>query len=443
MLPALPGAGALTPDQADDMEHDPGKLFPFGQCMPLFASPTEPGRLCAGGLDGDFTEPASSAASPEAASASVADAAAEPGVGMIAATEGEDEGTPAGEGEGECEAEAKGDAIAYAERASIAASLKQMVEQGGQRVQWGSALDCPPAATLTPGRRQSRAAPEAGGGRGGQRHEIVDLAQSGEEGDEEEDALPARGGSAGRRRRKVVHDSESDNEDAAKGALQPPSRTAQPSSSPPGLSLPPTLSNSGFCVDDRVLGDWEGKGKWYPGSVKSFDSAIGIYEILYDDGDEEAGVPPERMRREDEEWDPNAASPAKGRPRRVCAKRAVGKKAKSAAKGKVKGRAAKRSRAGSESEESDDDESEDEESGSEYKEGESDEEQEEALVDSGEEESWEEEEIETPLNMGKRRCGKRRIKMNLLVILFFYFYERERVEGHPRTHTHTHTRTVP
>jgi len=65
-----------------------------------------------------------------------------------------------------------------------------------------------------------------------------------------------------------------------------------------------------FTESDRVIGNWKDYGSWYPGQVCRYDPETSTYEIHYDDGDQEMGVPPSRMRREkndgDEEEDEEA-----------------------------------------------------------------------------------------------------------------------------------------
>ena len=67
-----------------------------------------------------------------------------------------------------------------------------------------------------------------------------------------------------------------------------------------------------FAVGDAVEANYGGEGHWYPGRVASVTSDI--YEIAYDDGEAESGVPPANVRRAasaDDGDDATAVEPAK------------------------------------------------------------------------------------------------------------------------------------
>jgi len=54
----------------------------------------------------------------------------------------------------------------------------------------------------------------------------------------------------------------------------------------------------------RVLSNWQGKGRWYWATVDSisysdnYDVAFDTYDLAYDDGDSESDVPCERVAPE-------------------------------------------------------------------------------------------------------------------------------------------------
>lgn len=54
--------------------------------------------------------------------------------------------------------------------------------------------------------------------------------------------------------------------------------------------------SSPLLVNDIIEGNYKGRGNWYPGKV-SQDNGDGTYEIAYDDGESEARVPRDRVRR--------------------------------------------------------------------------------------------------------------------------------------------------
>lgn len=55
-------------------------------------------------------------------------------------------------------------------------------------------------------------------------------------------------------------------------------------------------TSAGFTLDEPVDADYGGKGKWYPGRIAKINKDNGTYDILYDDGDRERGVPGNRIR---------------------------------------------------------------------------------------------------------------------------------------------------
>ena len=54
-------------------------------------------------------------------------------------------------------------------------------------------------------------------------------------------------------------------------------------------------SSSSFSKGDKVEANYAGKGKWYKGTIASKNSN-GTYDLLYEDGDKERGVPSDRIR---------------------------------------------------------------------------------------------------------------------------------------------------
>ena len=56
-----------------------------------------------------------------------------------------------------------------------------------------------------------------------------------------------------------------------------------------------SLSNATFQTNDRVEGNWQSRGRWYPGRVTAV-TAPNSYSIHYDDGSEEHYVPVYRIR---------------------------------------------------------------------------------------------------------------------------------------------------
>ena len=64
---------------------------------------------------------------------------------------------------------------------------------------------------------------------------------------------------------------------------------------------------------DKVEAKYQGKSKWYPGSISRVN-ANGTFDILYDDGDTESGVRESLIRRRERSASPrraNAARPSK------------------------------------------------------------------------------------------------------------------------------------
>jgi hypothetical protein len=55
------------------------------------------------------------------------------------------------------------------------------------------------------------------------------------------------------------------------------------------------VQRSGFQEGSRVEGNYRGKGKWYPGTIR-YAGSNNIYDIHYDDGETERVVPRERVR---------------------------------------------------------------------------------------------------------------------------------------------------
>lgn len=49
-------------------------------------------------------------------------------------------------------------------------------------------------------------------------------------------------------------------------------------------------------VGQRVSANWQNRGKWYPGSIAGVSTTDGTYRITYNDGDREASVPCSRIR---------------------------------------------------------------------------------------------------------------------------------------------------
>ena len=66
-----------------------------------------------------------------------------------------------------------------------------------------------------------------------------------------------------------------------------------------------------FREGDAVEADFRGRGRYYAGKITSVRED-GSYDVLYDDGDAEACVAPESVRRRSEE--PEAARPETGEP---------------------------------------------------------------------------------------------------------------------------------
>ena len=68
-----------------------------------------------------------------------------------------------------------------------------------------------------------------------------------------------------------------------------------------------------FREGDAVEADFRGRGRYYAGKITSVRED-GSYDILYEDGDAEACVAPESVRRRSEESAPEAARPETGEP---------------------------------------------------------------------------------------------------------------------------------
>lgn len=61
-------------------------------------------------------------------------------------------------------------------------------------------------------------------------------------------------------------------------------------------SMNSTPVENPFEQGDKVQAEYRGKGRWYDGIVESYDKESNSYTIKYDDGDEEKGVLPARVR---------------------------------------------------------------------------------------------------------------------------------------------------
>ena len=56
-----------------------------------------------------------------------------------------------------------------------------------------------------------------------------------------------------------------------------------------------SVSNQSFQTNDRIEGNWQNRGRWYPGRVTAV-TAPNNYSVHYDDGSDEHGVPSHRLR---------------------------------------------------------------------------------------------------------------------------------------------------
>ena len=56
-----------------------------------------------------------------------------------------------------------------------------------------------------------------------------------------------------------------------------------------------SVSNESFQTNDRIEGNWQNRGRWYPGRVTAV-TAQNDYSVHYDDGSDEDGVPSNRLR---------------------------------------------------------------------------------------------------------------------------------------------------
>jgi len=63
-----------------------------------------------------------------------------------------------------------------------------------------------------------------------------------------------------------------------------------------------------FAADDKVEADFKGKGKWFPAKVLRLRDDD-TYDILYDDGDKELGIPLSRVRARDAQQQAFAVDP--------------------------------------------------------------------------------------------------------------------------------------
>jgi hypothetical protein len=74
-----------------------------------------------------------------------------------------------------------------------------------------------------------------------------------------------------------------------------PVKKSSPTSVTQGEDTTDYIPSSGkikkhFAVGDQILGNFEGNGEWYPGTIiKAYED--GVYDIDYDDGDSEESVP--------------------------------------------------------------------------------------------------------------------------------------------------------
>lgn len=57
----------------------------------------------------------------------------------------------------------------------------------------------------------------------------------------------------------------------------------------------PTTQTTAFSLNSRVEGNWKGRNTWYRGVIAAV-ADDGTYNIQYDDGDFEEGVPSDRIR---------------------------------------------------------------------------------------------------------------------------------------------------
>ena len=78
-----------------------------------------------------------------------------------------------------------------------------------------------------------------------------------------------------------------------------------------GYSRHQRFVEDGFREGDAVEADFRGRGRYYAGKITSVRED-GSYDILYEDGDAEACVAPESVRRRSEE--PEVARPETGEP---------------------------------------------------------------------------------------------------------------------------------
>lgn len=92
---------------------------------------------------------------------------------------------------------------------------------------------------------------------------------------------------------------------STKSASGPPLHLISPvkKSSPTSVSQPSEVSNERisssekgihFSIGDKVLGNFEDAGEWFPGVISGGDD--GLYDIAYDDGDAEENVPASSIR---------------------------------------------------------------------------------------------------------------------------------------------------
>ncbi|KAJ1422545.1 hypothetical protein B484DRAFT_399026, partial [Ochromonadaceae sp. CCMP2298] len=62
----------------------------------------------------------------------------------------------------------------------------------------------------------------------------------------------------------------------------------------PASKYSPAPEAKSLGIGDKVEADFKGHGKWHPGVVKRVRG--GTFDIIYDDGQTESGVPPGRVR---------------------------------------------------------------------------------------------------------------------------------------------------
>jgi hypothetical protein len=78
----------------------------------------------------------------------------------------------------------------------------------------------------------------------------------------------------------------------------------------PQLPLPATAIEVSYQLDDKVEGNYHSRGKWYPGKISCIH-ADGCYDIVYNDGDSESGVPSNLIRSVDQVKEPQSTVNAK------------------------------------------------------------------------------------------------------------------------------------